>query len=341
MANRDAGNTGRGAASTLGFDPNAVMVRDPGVLLDPTFLGALHSELEAELGGEEAAATLLQIGLLHGLQESARLVGETLALPSFAPGQPSAPPLAIRLIANPHAHPPGALELTGSWPERSEASGRLSVMGPCGHPSCWVSAGFTSGWLSGCFEADILALETSCSATGAADCAFVARDVEAWCSVGDPIAERLIASVPFDAMRELALRDAAAPLQEEPAPDAVDPDSAVVHIWGPVMVVPFAGPDEALRAIDLIGHDPAARDVSVVVLDLSDVILDEAFGAAALERIVDTIEAWGADSIFAAVSPLSEPVVEGLERAPLLLAKDVPQAIATAFQIAESQRRPV
>ena len=37
-------------------------------------------------------------------------------------------------------------------------------------------------------------------------------------------------------------------------------------------------------------------------------------------------------------SPLSEGVVRGIERARLILRKDLPDAIATAFQIAEAQR---
>ncbi len=107
------------------------------------------------------------------------------------------------------------------------------------------------------------------------------------------------------------------------------------------MVIPFSGAEEALIALDLVGRDPAAGAVSVVVIDLSGAIVDEAFGAVALEQIVDTVEAWGAETIFAEVSALSEGVVAGLERQPLLIHKQLPQAIAAAFQIAEAQRRLV
>jgi hypothetical protein len=60
----------------------------------------------------------------------------------------------------------------------------------------------------------------------------------------------------------------------------------------------------------------------------------------ALEQIVDTIEAWGAEAIFAAVSPLSELVVADLERQPLVTHKDLSQAVAAAFLIAAAQRSP-
>ena len=64
----------------------------------------------------------------------------------------------------------------------------------------------------------------------------------------------------------------------------------------------------------------------------------EGFGALALEQIIETAEAWEAETIFAGLSPLSETVVAQLERQPLLIHKDVHQAIAAAFQISEAQR---
>jgi hypothetical protein len=104
------------------------------------------------------------------------------------------------------------------------------------------------------------------------------------------------------------------------------------------MVIPFAGPEEAMHAMELIGSDASARQVSVVVLDLRGAIIDDAFGAAALERIVETAERWDAEALFAGASALSEPVLDGLERQPLMVLKDVEEAIAIAFQIARSQR---
>jgi hypothetical protein len=128
-----------------------------------------------------------------------------------------------------------------------------------------------------------------------------------------------------------------------PAPDPrrFDGEAAVIHIWGPVMVIPFCGPDEALQALDLIGRDPSARQVSVVVVDLSGAIIDEAFGAVALEQLAEGVEAIGAELVFAGVGELSAPVVAGLASPPLLVVKDLHAAIAAAFQVAGAQRRPV
>ncbi len=328
-------------AQALGFDPESVLVAEPGILLDPRFLASLHTDLTHDLGPEEACLALLQIGLLHGLRDAARVVGPALVAdaPPFLPASP-AMPLAIRFRSNPDAQPRGAIELHGSWPERAEASAHVSALGArAAAPSCWLTAGYTSGWLSGVFEADILALETACSAAAAESCRFVAREAEGWRACGEHEAVQALERLPFDEFRRLVAEQAPPP-RHEPA-RAVDPQEAAVHIWGPVMIIPFSGADEALLALELIGRDPGAAEVSVVVIDLTGAVIDEAFGAAALEQIVERVESWDIEAVFAGVSPLSEPVVSDLSRPPLLVEKDLQAAIASAFQIAESQRRAV
>jgi len=310
----------------LGFDPEAVLVNDPGVLFDPRFLAALRSQLEDDMSSEEAAITMLQIGFLHGLRDASRIVGSALqGSPQEAPLMASSP-LAIRFRTNPRARPLGAIELHGCWPERREAS---SAGG------CSLSAGYTSGWLSGIFDANIVALETSCSGAGDDACRFVAREAEVWRAEPHSRGAAIVEALPFAALRSLVAEHAAPPARAS----GLDSKEPVIHIWGPVMVVPYSSPDEALMAVDLIGRDPGAADVSVVVLDLTGAVIDEAFGAVALEQIVDSIEKWSAEAVFAGVSPLSEGVVAGLERQPLVRHKDLHAAIAAAFQIAESQRQ--
>ena len=145
----------------------------------------------------------------------------------------------------------------------------------------------------------------------------------------------MLERLPFDAFRELVngLEPAATPELNEGSPR-----DAAVHIWGPVMVIPFGGADEALLALELIGQDPGASEVSVVVIDLTGVVLDEAFGAAALEQVLERVDSWGIEALFAGVSPLSEHVVHDLQRAPLMVEKDLDAAIAAAFQVARAQR---
>jgi len=322
-------------AQALGFDPEAVLVRDPGVLLDPRFLAALRAELERDMGREEAAVTLLQIGFLHGLRDATRIVGSALeGLPQAAPLMAPSP-LAVRFRTNPHAQPQGAIELHGCWPERSEAAAQLALSESFAPGGCSLSTGYTSGWFSGILDANIVALETTCSAAGDDACCFVAREAEVWRAEQDSRSAAILEALPFAALRNL-VANRAAPAAPAAGLDSKEP---VIHIWGPVMVIPYSSPDEALMAIELIGRDPGAADVSVIVIDLTGAVIDEAFGAATLEQIVESIENWGAEAIFAGVSPLSEDVVAGLEHQPLVLHKDLHTAIAAAFQIAESQRQ--
>jgi hypothetical protein len=326
-----------GASRGLLFDPEALLVREPRVLLDPRFLGALHAELEDELGSPAAATTLLQIGFLHGLRDALRAVVQLVKTDERAALAALPCPLPTRLRALPAAGPPGAIELHGSWPARREASARLESLGRCQHTACAVSAGYTSGWLSGLFDADIAVLETSCAASGAEACRFIAREAEAWRETPDPEAAQLLAALPFDALRE-AIRAEAPPSESKGGFDSL---AAVIHIWGPVMVIPFCGPEEALQALDLIGRDASARQVSVVVVDMTGAILDEAFGAMALEQLIEGAQALGAEVLLAGVGELAHPVVEGLSSPPLLVVKDLNAAIATGFQVAAAQRKLV
>jgi hypothetical protein len=318
----------------LAFDPDAVLVREPGVLMNPEFVSALHAELTSELGSSEAPLALLQIGFLHGLRDAARVVGGG---PDWSGAvQAHAALLPIRFRAHPEPSPRGAIEIHGCWPERTEAGARLALVGASEGPECGLSAGYTSGWLSGILDADILAVETRCAVSGAKACHFVAREATAWRAEACPTVRKALEAVPFEALRELVARHSAAP-----SAGGVSSQEPVVQIWGPVMVIPFSGVDEALMTLNHLGRDPEASRVSVIVIDVTGAIIDEAFGAAALEQILESIACWGADAIVAGASPLSEPVVVGLERQPLAIHKDLDEAIAAAFRMAQAQRQAV
>jgi hypothetical protein len=332
------------AAREIGFDAHAVLTRDSRVVLDPNFLAALHGELARELGPEQTATTLLQMGFLHGLQDVTRALATTAEARPDASAVSLALPLRMPCRSQEAASAPGAICLEGAWPDRHEASAYLSALGRRHEAVCYLSAGYTSGWLSGAFDADLVAVETSCCATGQPICGFEAREATQWGA--DPRAARSLAALPFAALRALVRerlsRDAERPLAEEsPAPGGMDRDAAAVHIWGPVMVLPYAGPNETLSALELLSRDPAAAAVSVIVVDLGGAIIDEAFGALALEQLVQTAEGWGAEVIFVDPSPLSERALGDLEHAPLLVEKGLETAVALAFQIARSQRRSV
>ena len=212
-------------------------------------------------------------------------------------------------------------------------------------PSCFLSAGYTSGWLSGTHGTDVIAVERTCAAAGAPQCTFDAHEVESW-SVPEEIPNGLTHTT-FERFRLMATHAAPttsvasadrSPPQDEFEEGDFDPDEDAVHIWGPVMVLPFTNADEALATAELLGRDPGTCSVRVVVVDLRSQPLDSGFGAAGLEQLLATIESWGAETILTGVSPLAEAVVGDLEVAHLLTRKELPDAIASAFQIAEAQR---
>jgi anti-anti-sigma regulatory factor len=301
---------------------------DARFLCDATLLAALHGEVARR--GDLAATrrALLQIGFLHGLRDALRVRrGGAGGVDEAALAAAPLVPMRFRTAAG------GGL--LGAWPARVEAEAALVAHGRSG-PGCLVSAGYTSGWMSGLWDADVVAVECGCAAHGDPACTFEVREAGAWEARSDARARAVVAALPFGALRATVRRDDPEP---ECDPGGFDPSSPAVHVWGPVMVVPYAG-DETAVAVEAVAREPSAAGVSVVVVDLQGAIVDDGFGAVALERVVEAIEAHGAEAVLAGVSPLSERVVAGLEHGPLVIRKDLSAAIATAFQIAESQRQP-
>lgn len=321
-------------ADALGIDLEGSLLEEPRFLTDAAFLGALHAELLGTLGAGEHAAVLRQLGFARGLFDASRLVREIAPGPALPASAPVPARVAMRLA--PAAPRAGGIAFRGVWPEGHEAQSIVAALGAASVPACFASAGYTSGWLSGVLGLDILALETRCAATGARACRFEAREASAW-GARRAEAARAADALPFAALRELVARRLAA-LPEPPRAQGFERGSPAIHVWGPVMVVPFAGADESLRALELIAHDRDARGVRVVIVDLAGAIIDEGFGALALERILDAVTSLGAEPILAGVSPLSMGVVGELERAHALVHKDLPEAIAAGFQIAAAQR---
>ena len=328
------------ALAALGFGPEASLMTEPKLFVDARLLAALIVELEDELGSHSAARTLFQIGLIHGLRDA----GEAVAR-GFLTDRPT--PLCEGVLWTPLVMDLGSPTskvidgwcVVGSWPELHEASSWLAKLGPSEAPSCWLSCGYTSGWLSGTLDADLIALEDSCASSGSTACRFTAREPAAWQERGHNEALAILGSIEFDIYRALALRNPTGPPPEmvESQGD-FDAEAPLVHIWGPVMVMPFTTADETLRTSEALSRDSSISDIRAVVIDLRNEMIDESFDAAAIERVLETVEAWGAEPILTGINPLAADIVDGLESQHLLIRKDLPDAIAAAFLIAEAQR---
>ena len=330
--------------TALGFGPDTALMNDPKLFVDGRFLASLMIELSEEIGARKASLALFQIGLLHGLRDAARLCRshETDALESLTRIVPETTSLVIDGSAGAARDAEGRLSIMGSWPERHEAMARCARMGPPEDPGCWMSAGYTTGWLSGTLNRALVVREVECAASGALECRFEAREVEAWRERGEETIDWIVAEVPFEAFRKVAI---APPVDRSSSPSLgagqFDRTQSVVHIWGPVMVLPFTTLDEALGTVDMLGRDSGIGEIRAVVVDLREQPLDDGFGAAALEQILETIESWNAQSLITGVSPSAEAVVASIEASHLILRKDLAEAIATAFQIADAQRHVV
>lgn len=308
------------------------LLHDARFLSDARLLAALHGELRGRLGADASNALLFHSGFVHGMRDAQRVVVERSQRGGGGSVVPTPSRLAFQLRSAPDAH---GVVFRGCWPQRTEAEAVARACDRGDAQGCFASMGYTSGWLSALAEADVLAFERRCAGDGHATCDFEARDASSWRAMGDAAAIAVLDTIPFAELRSIADRLRG----EEAAPeDAFDADSPAVHVWGPVMVVPYSG-EETAQAVEAVARDPGAAGVSVVVIDLAGVIVDDGFGALALERVIEVIRCWGAEAVITGLSPLSERVVAGLAGDPILVPKDLRTAIATAFQIAESQRR--
>ncbi len=314
------------------------LLRERRNITDPRNIAAIGARWRNERGAPAADACLLQLGFVHGYRDATEVLQDRF-LSRQSDSEPALPTgTSIRVLfgALSVAPAPGGVEVPGSWPDHLEAS-----LGDSQGGGCRVSAGYTSGWLSGLLEADVLAVENTCSASGEPNCEFVAREADTWWALQDERAHASLAMLPFAQLRDWVSREfvpepasADAPYPEE----AQEAEAPVVQVWGPVMIVPFTGGQDAAGLVDLIGTDPEAHEVSVVIVDLQGQPVDETYGAIALEHLLEAIERWGAEAMLAGVSPLAERAVASLERATHVIQKDFPQAIALAFQIAEAQK---
>lgn len=331
--------------TALGFGPDTVLMNDPKLFVDGRFLASLLVELEDELGPRSAGVALFQIGLLHGLRDAARCCrrhGQDEPTKASAPSADTTA-LVMSWDAGMRRDPGGAFALSGHWPECHEAAARSSRRGLAQAPSCWLSAGYTTGWLSGMLDRSLVARETECAAVGGHRCRFEVLDAASPAARDDAELAWLLSQVPFDAFRKLAIRP---PIDRRDAPIGAvlggdgrfDRSQPVVHIWGPVMVLPFTTLEEALGTVDMLSRDPGIGEIRSVVVDLREQPLDEGFGAAALEQVLETIESWNAQSLVTGISHGSEAAIASLESSHLIVRKDLSAAIATAFQIADAQR---
>jgi predicted hydrocarbon binding protein len=76
----------------------------------------------------------------------------------------------------------GAKRLTMEivWRDSAEAEEHLTAVGPSREPTCWVLAGYASGYASYCLGTDVYFAERKCRACGDRVCAATGKDAASW-----------------------------------------------------------------------------------------------------------------------------------------------------------------
>jgi hypothetical protein len=305
----------------------------PGAFEDPAELARLRRNAFESVGRPYASGILYGIGLAQGLLDGLRIARRFANALGGAPRHAGAGlPLlfqAGRLRAD--------RGFSGALDESVEAAIHLRELGPETDPVCSVSAGYCSGWYSALLGEFQLVREVACVACGADACAFDARPASAWLAAQDPWATTLLAYLDFEAMREAALRKLADDLDESEGSmmGAFDPLSPAVHVWGPVMVLPYSGAADSLEAVETILGDIGPGSLRVIVLDFTGARIDE-LETTGLMRLLEVLEARKLESVLVALPDLAAR--NWLSRAAALSlplrAPDISEGIRLAFQLA-------
>jgi hypothetical protein len=354
----------------LGFGPDSILMSDPKLFLDSAFLAIVTAEFRQELGDDCCRQALIEIGRHHGLRDANRTVcSESRAdLDRALAVAPSGPNLSMKFSS---AHrSSGVLVLRGSWPEAHESLARLSRLGASEVPSCYLSAGYSAGWLAEIYNAEVEINEIACRSNGDRQCQFEAHliclenglepstskpitlaSTVAPCANETSTEERLI-DLPMGDTDSHSANNPAQRLRAEPhkpshpkAVDAetslyshIDPEDNAVHAWGPVMVLPFIDPDIADTTIQALEGESFTQHIKAVVIDLRGRPIDSERSAESLERILKKIDRWHAQAILAGVSEANQASVRAFSSVCLVSHKKLSEAIAMGFQIAEAQR---
>ncbi len=300
---------------------------------DPDALENLRANAFESVGAPFAEGILYGIGVAEGLFDALR-IERRFAGPLGGAPRHAGPGLGLLFPARGLTR---ERTFTGTLLASVEAAVHRRRYGGAGQPVCHVSAGYCSGWYSALLGDFVLVRELACAGSGASHCQFEARPLEHWTKSTDPWAAALLKYLDFEAMRESAHKRLAAAGEEVEGDmlGAFDPLSPAVHVWGPVMVLPYSGAGDSIAAVDTIATDLGPGAIRVVVLDVTGAHID-AVEATGLVRVLDELVTRGIESVVVGVSPeASARYLAGPNRmSQPLRANDVSEGIRLAFQLA-------
>ena len=300
----------------------------PDAFDDPDALERLRANAFESVGVPYAEGILYGIGMAEGLVDALRVARRFAGPLGGAPGH-AGPGLQLLFAANGL----GADHRFGGTLHGSvEATVHRRRYGGAHTPICHVSAGYCAGWYSALLGEFVLVRELACAGAGAECCRFSAQPAAGWAAGGDAWAQGLLKYLDYEAMRESALKRLAAAGDEVEGDmmGAFDPLSPAVHVWGPVMVLPYSGAGDTLAALETIAADLGERTIRVVVLDVTGARVD-AVEATGLLRTLDELARRNLEMVLVGVG---EETAALYRLTTPLRARDISEAIRLAFQLA-------
>ena len=298
---------------------------------DPDSLERLRANAFESVGAPYAEGILYGIGLAEGLGDALRVAGRFSGPHGGIPGHAGP---GLGMLFRPTGLDRGR-RFAGTLAGSVEAVVHRRRYGGAAAPICHVSAGYCSGWYSALLGEFVLVRERACAGAGAPLCEFEARPVEHWIRAGDAWAAGLLKYLDFEAMREAAQKRLAADGEgvEGDMMGAFDPLSPAVHVWGPVMILPYSGAGDSIAALETISADLGPEAIRVVVLDVTGARVD-AVEALGIVRTLDDLARRSIESVLVGIPEDAAARWLGKRVALPLRANDISEGIRLAFQLA-------
>jgi hypothetical protein len=312
---------------------------------DPDTLSCLRREAFESIGPVYAIGILYGLGFAEGMADGLRITQRFDGGSAFArPAGGSSIPMVFRPDGGDHGH-----RFAGSlFPSEEAAIHRRDYPEP-EDPICFTSSGYAAGWYSAILGETILVHETACAARGDARCRFEARRLDDWLAEGPGWLDELLPYLDFEALRERAERQAAELEGATPEPKAEEKEgdmmggfdsmSPAVHVWGPVMVLPYSGTEDCLVALEAVQEDVGQDQIRVVVIDATGALIN-AVEAVGLTRLLDAFDSQNLETILVGIGEggvehLCRPA--GELRQPIVV-RGISEGITLGFQMSLASR---
>lgn len=208
-------------------------------------------------------------------------------------------------------------------------------------PVCFITSGYAAGWYSAVLGRTLLVREVACAAMGNSACRFEARTPEEWVEADPQWTDSLLPYLDFPTLLQRA-REQASCLEEDlddvSMMGSFDPMSPAVHVWGPVMVLPYSGFQDSDAAIEAIRADIGRKHIKVVVVDVTGALID-AVEASGLVQLVNQLESERIDTILVGLSGAARSYIpDHASPSVPLQTLDIREGIALAFQVCGAAR---